>query len=300
MTDLPHSTRSVTDLRHRRIYLPQGNPGTSDARSPLLQAIASHVLGHAEPSDYGDFLRQRVEANYLAAALMLPEDGAAPFLQEAKAERRLSVEDLRDAFARALRDGRAPVHQPGDAPPRHPGALHEGPRGRHPAQGVRERRREVPGRRRSAPSRGSPSAGSGPPAWCSRCADRFTPYYQYTDTSSGTYWCTSRVQPSSQGAFSVSRRRAVRARPLVPRAGRPPSARRRRCPDPMCCRQPPDRAGASAGPTSPGPAPARTRPCWPRCPSGCSRAWTRPRSTGSWTGTRRRTELPAGQFSQTR
>ena len=97
--DLPHSTRSVTDLAHGRIYLPHGLTSTSDPRSALLQALASHVLGHAEPRDYGDFLRQRVEANYLAAALMLPEDGAVALLREAKAERRISIEDLRDAFA---------------------------------------------------------------------------------------------------------------------------------------------------------------------------------------------------------
>ena len=82
MHDLPHSTRSVTDLANGRIYLPHRISATSDPRSPLLQAIASHVLGHTEPKDYGDFLRQRVETNYLAAALLLPEEGTTAFLLE--------------------------------------------------------------------------------------------------------------------------------------------------------------------------------------------------------------------------
>ncbi|WP_257207182.1 hypothetical protein, partial [Bacillus thuringiensis] len=46
VTDLPHSTRTVTDLANGRIYLPQGSTGVNDGRSPLLQALASHVLGH--------------------------------------------------------------------------------------------------------------------------------------------------------------------------------------------------------------------------------------------------------------
>ena len=44
--------------------------------------------------------------------------------------------------------------------------------------------------------------------WTSRVVfeeeDRFNPYYQYTDTGNGTYWCTARVEPSSEGLHSVS------------------------------------------------------------------------------------------------
>ena len=96
--DLPSSTRSVTDLEHGRIYLPVKQSGT-DPRSALLQALAAHVLGKQEPRDYADLLRQRVETNYLAAAMLIPEASAVEFLTAAKANRELSVEDLRDAFA---------------------------------------------------------------------------------------------------------------------------------------------------------------------------------------------------------
>ena len=44
--------------------------------------------------------------------------------------------------------------------------------------------------------------------WTSRVVfdedDHFNPYYQYTDTGNGTYWCTARVEASSEGAHSVS------------------------------------------------------------------------------------------------
>ena len=53
--DLPHSTRSVTDLKNRRIYLTQGQRSDHDPRSVLLQALGHYVLGHQTPTDYARF-----------------------------------------------------------------------------------------------------------------------------------------------------------------------------------------------------------------------------------------------------
>ena len=97
--DLPRSARSVTDLRNRRIYLKQETLGMHTPRAVLLQTLGHFVLGHSTPADFGDFLRQRVEANYFAAAVLMPEQAAAKFLYEAKDARDLSVEDLRDVFS---------------------------------------------------------------------------------------------------------------------------------------------------------------------------------------------------------
>lgn len=233
--DLPRSTRSVTDLAHRRVYL--DNRLGADPRSALLQALAGHVLGHGEPADYGDLLRQRVETNYLAAALMLPETAAVTMLAEAKQARRLSVEDLRDAFAvsyemaahrftnLATRHLDIPVHF---MKVHEDGALHkayenDGVDFPHDPLGALEGQQVC---RR----------------WTARqvfaIADRLTPYYQYTDTPAGTFWCTSRVQSSAEGDFSVS--------VGVPFAhvrwfqGRETTERdRSRCPDLACCRTPP-------------------------------------------------------------
>src|SRR5215831_70304 len=97
--DLPRSVRSVTDLRHRRIYLKQEPVGVHSPRTILLQTLGHFVLDHDPPQDFADFLRQRVEANYFAAAVLVPERSAARFLAEAMQARQLSVEDLRDVFS---------------------------------------------------------------------------------------------------------------------------------------------------------------------------------------------------------
>jgi XRE family transcriptional regulator, fatty acid utilization regulator len=95
--DLPASTRVITDEKNGRIYLPMRREGR-DARTILLQALAGHVLNHPSPNDYRDYLSQRVQTNYLAGALLMPEANAVEFLQDAKTKRELSVEDLRDYF----------------------------------------------------------------------------------------------------------------------------------------------------------------------------------------------------------
>ncbi len=99
VSNLPHSTRSVTDLKNRRIYLTQASRVDHDPRSVLLQALGHYVLGHQTPVDYADFLSQRVATNYFAAALMMPEKETTDFLQRAKKNREIAVEDIRDAFA---------------------------------------------------------------------------------------------------------------------------------------------------------------------------------------------------------
>src|SRR5260221_7135992 len=97
--DLPRSVRSVTDLRKRRHYLNQEAMGMHTARTIVLQTLGHFVLGHSAPQDFADFLRQRVEANYFAAAVLVPEKHATAYLREAAEAKSLSVEDLRDVFS---------------------------------------------------------------------------------------------------------------------------------------------------------------------------------------------------------
>jgi hypothetical protein len=69
-------------------------------------------------------------------------------------------------------------------------------------------------------------------------ADRFSPYHQYTDKPVGTYWCTSRIQSTARGEFSVSvgtpfaHVKWFRGRDTVNRSTST-------CPDESCCRRPP-------------------------------------------------------------
>ncbi len=236
--DLPHSTRSVIDRRHHRVYLPSdGIRGRTDARSALLQALASHVLDHAEPRDYAELLRQRVEANYLCAALLLPERDAVRVLKAAKDARSISVEDLRDAFAVSYETA---AHRFTNLATRHLGIgvhfmkVHE--------SGVIHKAYENDGVRFPTDALGTVEGQYVCKQWTARVAfdvpDRVSAYHQYTDTPTGTYWCTSHVSDTPDGLFSVS--------VGVPYAqvkwflGRETTARTTsRCPDESCCRRPP-------------------------------------------------------------
>ena len=97
--DLPRSVRSLTDLRGNRIYVKQEPVGGHSARAVILQALGHFLLGHDTPRDFADFLRQRVEANYFAAAMLIPETAAVAFLRDAMSRRDLAVEDLVDVYS---------------------------------------------------------------------------------------------------------------------------------------------------------------------------------------------------------
>lgn len=233
--DLPASTRSVSDLRNGRIYLKLNSGG--DPRTALLQALAGHVLGVTDPKDYSEFLRQRVETNYLAAALMVPEADAVEFLAKAKNARELSVEDLRDAFAvnyetaahrftnlstqhLDIRVHFLKVHESGTI-----SKAYENDNAAFPTDALGAVEGQLVCRK-----------------WSARQVfavdDRFSPYHQYTDKPAGTYWCTSSIQSTAQGAYSVS----VGTPFANAKWFRGRDTQRRQvstCPDPACCRRPP-------------------------------------------------------------
>ena len=237
VNDLPHSTRSVTDLANGRIYLPPASiPGGHGLRSMALQAIAHRVLGHHEPDTYADFLRQRLEINYFAAACLMPLSQSLAFLQAAKAERNLAIEDFRDAFgvtheAAALRfTNLATVHL---GMPVHflrvgeDGALYKG--------------YENDGLQLPTDVTGSTEGQLVCRNWSARTAftraNRTTEFYQYTDTPTGTYWCSTQTGTAGSEEFSITFG--------VPFAdakwfrGRDTTTRETsRCPDDGCCRRP--------------------------------------------------------------
>jgi len=241
VNDLPGSTRSVTDLKNGRIYLPVVHTD-HDPRSALLQALASFALGTREPADYADFLRQRVETNYLAAALLIPEARAVRFLTEAKELKQLSVEDLRDAFATSYETA---AHRFTNLATQHLGIpvhflkvhesgtiskAYENDRAAFPTDVLGAVEGQIVCRK-----------------WSARqvfdVEDRFSPYHQYTDKPAGTYWCTSSIQSTAQGAFSVSvgtpfaHAKWFRGRDTVNR-------QISSCPEDSCCRRAP--AGLAA------------------------------------------------------
>lgn len=236
--DLPHSTRSVTDLRSGRIYLERSAAKVGhDPRSVLLQALGHQVLGHRPPRDYADFLNQRVETNYLAGALWLPESSVLEHLQEAVAARDLSVEVLQEAFGvsyetAAHRITNLLTHHLGI--PLHFQKVHE--------TGTIYKAYENDG---VAFPMDHTGAIEGQPVcrfWTSRQVfEHGLPgeaYVQYTDTPQGTYWGTARVEPSPNGSYSLGL-----GTPYVHAKwfrGRETRRRvRSTCPAEDCCRRPP-------------------------------------------------------------
>ncbi len=96
---MPRSARSITDRRDKIIFIPdRGGLKIRQARSVVLQTLGHFALDHSETKDFAGYLRQRIESNYFAAAVLAPEEPAVKLLREADAAEDLSVEDLKEAF----------------------------------------------------------------------------------------------------------------------------------------------------------------------------------------------------------
>jgi XRE family transcriptional regulator, fatty acid utilization regulator len=235
--DLPRATRSIIDLRHRRVYLPLSGRRGHDPRTIVLQTLGHVALDHDAPTDYADFLRQRVEVNYFAAALLMPEAAAVDHLQRAKAAKTLAIEDLRDMFAVSYE---AAAHRFTNVATHHLGLpVHFMRVGE---DGVIYKAYENDDVTFPADVTGAIEGQIVCRRWAARAvfaaSDRYATHYQYTDMDRGTYWCTTHVERMPEGEFAID--------VGVPYAhskwftGRDTTVRARsRCPDPACCRRPP-------------------------------------------------------------
>jgi len=96
---MPRTARSVTDTRRRVIYIPQRDDlSVRAARSVVLQTLGHFALQHAETTDFESYLRQRIQSNYYAAAVLIPETASVGFLGTAKDDGDLSIEDLKERY----------------------------------------------------------------------------------------------------------------------------------------------------------------------------------------------------------
>ncbi|MGF6823108.1 transcriptional regulator with XRE-family HTH domain [Microbacterium sp. ZKA21] len=251
--DLPHSTRSVTDLENGRIYLPPASiPGGHGLRSMALQAMAHRLLGHTPPTDYADFLQQRLEINYFAACCLVPETAGVAFLQQARKDRNLAVEDFRDAFgvtheAAGMRMTNLMTEHFGM--PLHFLRVDE--------TGAIARVYENDDLPLPMDVTGSVEGQRVCRKFQARAAfsqqNRTTEHHQYTDTPSGTFWCSTQTGSSGEGEFSITvgvpfdDARWWRGRETPDRAVST-------CPDEACCRRPPsdiaDRWSGKAWPSA--------------------------------------------------
>ena len=235
--DLPHSARSVTDLENGRIYLPPASiPGGHGLRSMALQAMAHRLLGHTPPTDYADFLQQRLEINYYAACCLMPETASVAFLAQAKKDRNLAVEDFRDAFG--------VTHEAAGMRLTNLLTEHFGIRLhflRVDGSGAISRVYENDELPLPMDVTGSVEGQIVCRKFAARAAfgeqNRTTEQYQYTDTPAGTFWCSSQTGTTSDGEFSITvgvpfdDARWFRGRETQNRATST-------CPDESCCRRP--------------------------------------------------------------
>ncbi|MEM7142790.1 MAG: helix-turn-helix domain-containing protein [Actinomycetota bacterium] len=96
---MPRTARSITDTRDRIIFIPdRGGLRIRQARSVVLQTLGHFVLEHRDTTDFGEYLRQRIESNYFAAAVLAPEEPSVEFLRDAQDKSDISVEDLKEVF----------------------------------------------------------------------------------------------------------------------------------------------------------------------------------------------------------
>jgi transcriptional regulator with XRE-family HTH domain len=202
--DLPHSTRSVTDLENGRIYLPPASiPGGHGLRALALQAMAHRVLGHREPSSYAEFLLQRLQINYLAAACLMPEAASAQFLADGKQRRDLAIEDFRDAFG--------VTHEAAGLRFMNLATVHLGLQVhflRVGDDGAISKAYENDALPLPTDVSGSVEGQFVPRGWASRTAfertNRTTEFHQVTDTPVGTFWCSTQTGTTATEEFSIS------------------------------------------------------------------------------------------------
>jgi transcriptional regulator with XRE-family HTH domain/predicted transcriptional regulator len=202
--DLPRSVRSLTDLRTSRIYVKQEPVGDHSPRAVILQALGHFLLGHDTPRDFADFLRQRVEANYFAAAVLIPEAAAVPFLRAAKDRRDLAVEDLTDVFSVSYEMA---AHRVTNLITHHLGVNCHFVK--NDTTGVIYKAYQNDGVLFPADVTGAIEGQRMCRQWSGRrvfaAADRYSPYYQYSDTPSGTYFCVAQIDPrAGETGFAIT------------------------------------------------------------------------------------------------
>ncbi len=236
--DLPASTRSISDQRNRVIYVPQRNNATTRiARSVIAQTLGHFALGHHDPADFEDYVRQRVEANYFAGALLAPERAVVDVMRGARARRDLSAEDVAEVFYISYEMA---AHRLTNLITEHLGIpVHFQ---RSDPEGVLWKAYENDGVPLPADVDGTIEGQRLCRWWSARQAfesdDAFSLHYQYTETTQGTYWCATHIEVERENGDAVT----IGTTEEHSRWFRGSDTARHsvsRCPDPDCCRRPP-------------------------------------------------------------
>ncbi|NNL69540.1 MAG: helix-turn-helix domain-containing protein [Acidimicrobiia bacterium] len=236
--DLPMSVRALADLRHHRILIRgRDEMRTRRARTVVLQTLGHFVLGHGAPTSYTEFLRQRMEANYFAAAVLAPERTLVPRLLEAKAERRISVEEIKELYYINYRLAAQRFTNLAT---------------RHLDVHTHFVRSDELGAIWKAYGNSGVPFPTGPDGsivgqrlcrqWGTRLAfrsdDKYGIHYQYTDTGAGTFWCATHLEVDREPPHAITVGTTFNdARYFLGSDTDRHSVSN--CPDGECCRRPP-------------------------------------------------------------
>ncbi len=237
--DLPPSARAIADLKNHIIYVPgRDHLDSARARTVVLQTLGHFALDHGEPATFAEFLRQRVESNYFAGAVLVPEIAAVPFLHAAKADRNLSVEDIKDRFFVSYEMA---AHRFTNLATEHLGL--ETHFVRSDEQGIIWKAYENNDVPFPANSVGAIEGQRLCREWGTRQAfrseARYAIHYQYTDTNRGTFWCATFVEEDREPPAAITT--GVRFEDARWFRGWDTDRHSvSRCPEGPCCRRPPD------------------------------------------------------------
>ncbi len=235
--DLPVSVDSVADTAHHRIYVHQRNElPTRTARSVVVQTLGHFALGHTDPADFGEFLRQRVEASYFAGAVLAPQRPAVELLANACRHGDISVEDLKQVFYVSYEMA---AHRLTNLATHHLGLpVHFV---RADDEGVVWKAYENDGVPFPADAAGVIEGQRLCRQWGTRRAfashDKFADHAQYTATPAGEFWCSTYVEVDRRPHEALT----IGARAEHARHFRGHDCSRQvtsRCPDGQCCRRP--------------------------------------------------------------
>lgn len=239
--DVPVSVRAIVDHDTRRIYVAQRNElRTRQARKAVLQTLGSLALGMHSPRSPLELLRQRLETAYFAAAVLVPESAVIPFLRDARNERDISIEDIKEQFYVSYEMA---AQRFTNMATRHFGiACHFL---RSDEQGTIFKAYANDGLPVPADESGGSEGLRLCRKWGARAAfdseDKFDIHYQFTDTPNGSFWCATHISPDHAGhGFTVG----VRFEDARVFRGRNTSRQLvSSCPDGSCCKQAPEDLG---------------------------------------------------------
>jgi transcriptional regulator with XRE-family HTH domain len=195
---MPRTARSVTDQRARVIYIPQRNDlRTRAARSVVLQTLGHFALAHNRTENFSDYLRQRIESNYFAGAVLAPEQPAVDFLREAKERGDISVEDLKEIFYISYEMA---AHRITSLATKHLDITSHFLR--TDPEGVVQKAYENDGIPFPSDPDGALEGERVSRHWGARQAwnssDSFSLHYQYTRTDLGEFWCVTYLETDGQ------------------------------------------------------------------------------------------------------